>query len=266
MSAEGACDRPALEQMVRHKIVAGETLAEISQRYRLIPATLMGMNPALRNGKLPIGAEILIPPYNGIRVQATRGQTWRDLAELYKVRADVLFEINGCLATPKVVFVPGVNWSPNPSPVDTAKPGTLTQILTGYPLPTSAMVVLGYGWKLRSSTEQVAFHSGVDLAAKPGTPVLAVGDGTVAFAGKQGIYGNLVVINHHQGWQTRYAQLSTIKVRVGQWVAKGTTIALTGTSGKPSSAEPHLHFEIRSNSKLGWVAENPDSYLQRVKR
>jgi lysostaphin len=266
-SAEATCDRPALAQVVRHKIVAGETLAGIAQRHNLIPATLMGMNPSLRSGKLPIGTEILIPPYNGIRVEASRGQSWRDLAEIYKIRADVLFEVNGCQATPKVVFVPGVNWSPNTaSRRDSPQSGTLTQILKGYPLPAPATMLLGYGWQLRSNTEKVAFHSGIDLFAQPGTPVLAAGDGTVAFAGKQGTYGNLVVINHRQGWQTRYAQLALFKVRVGQSVSQGTTIALTGTSGTPSSSRPHLHFEIRSNSKLGWVAENPDSYLQRVKQ
>ncbi|MGA7935191.1 MAG: M23 family metallopeptidase, partial [Kovacikia sp.] len=77
----------------------------------------------------------------------------------------------------------------------------------------------------------------------------------------QGAYGKLVVINHQEGLQTRYAQLSKLQVKVGQVVKKGQTIAFVGTSGSPSSKQPHLHFEVRSRSDLGWVAQNPEPYL-----
>ncbi len=102
---------------------------------------------------------------------------------------------------------------------------------------------------------------GSDLAAPIGTSVLAAGDGTVAFAGNQGAYGKLIVINHSEGLQSRYAQLGSIKVKVGQAVKKGQAIATVGTTGTPSSKQPHLHFEVRSRSNLGWVAQNPEPYL-----
>jgi murein DD-endopeptidase MepM/ murein hydrolase activator NlpD len=259
----GTC-QAALSRLVRHKVAAGETLESIAQKYDLIPATLMGMNPILRNGNAPVGAEIVIPPYNGIRVEVPAGQTIRDVAKTYNVRADVLFEVNGCQTTPKVAFVPGVNWSPNAGG-GASKTGNPAAVLTGYPLPGNATTLLGYGWRLRSANGTVAFHSGVDLAAKPGTPVLAVADGTVAFAGNRDMYGNMVVINHQQGWQTRYAQLTSLKVKTGQTIRKGTPIGLVGQTGRPSSSDPHLHFELRSNSSLGWVAEDPERYLQRFK-
>lgn len=255
----GSC-QSALSRLVRHKVAAGETLDRIAQKYNLIPATLMGMNPVLRNGQTPVGREILIPPYNGIRVEVPAGQTIRDVAKTYNVRADVLFEANGCQTAPKVVFVPGVNWSPNAPSGSSA--GNPAAVLTGYPLPQNAPTLLGYGWRLRSTNGQVAFHSGVDLAAKPGTPVLAVADGTVAFAGNRDSFGNMVVINHRQGWQTRYAQLTNLKVKTGQTIQRGTPIGLVGKTGSPSSTETHLHFELRSNSSLGWVAEDPERYLQ----
>jgi murein DD-endopeptidase MepM/ murein hydrolase activator NlpD len=263
--ATGSC-QAALSRLVRHKIAAGETLESIAQKYDLIPATLMGMNPVLRNGNTPVGAEIVVPPYNGIRVEVPAGQTIRDIAKTYNVRADVLFEVNGCQTTPKVAFVPGVNWSPNATSSGTGRAaGNPATVLTGYPLPGNATTLLGYGWRLRSTNGTVAFHSGVDLAAKPGTRVLAVADGTVAFAGNRDLYGNMVVINHQQGWQTRYAQLTSLKVKAGQTVRKGTPIGLVGQTGRPSSSDPHLHFELRSNSSLGWVAEDPARYLQSFK-
>jgi lysostaphin len=255
------CQAPALSRVSRHTVAPGETLNSIARKYNLLPATLMGFNAALRSGKASVGSQILIPPFNGIRAEVPTGQSWREVAKTYKVRPDVLFEINGCQQSPKVVFVPGVNWSPI-APSTQAIPRAASQILTGSPLSGATSVLLGYGYQVQPGTSQVAFHSGVDLAATVGAPVLAVGNGTVAFAGTQGIYGNLVVINHAEGLQTRYGQLSRIQVKVGQQVTAGQTIGTVGTSGQPTAQEPHLHFEVRSRSKLGWVAENPDQVLK----
>lgn len=260
-----ACRPPALAQVTRHTVARGETLASIARKYNLLPATLMGFNPSLRAGRATVGSQILVPPFNGIRAEVRPGQNWREVAKIYKVRPDVLFEVNGCQSAPRVVFVPGVNWSPI-APANQAIPREAGQILTGTPLATStaSTVLLGYGYQLQPGTEQVAFHSGVDLAAPIGSPVLAVGNGTIAFAGSQGIYGNLVVINHAEGLQTRYAQLQRVQVKVGQRVSRGQPIGTVGTSGRPSSNESHLHFEVRSRSNLGWVAENPSKVVKGV--
>lgn len=257
---------PVLSRLKRHRIAAGETLDSIARRYNLIPATLMGMNPILRQGKAPTGADILIPPFNGIRVEVPRGKTLKDLAATYNVRSDVLFEVNGCQPAPRSAFIPGVNWSPvAASPEPPRSPADVKSILATYPLAQPGEVLLNYGWRLRTASGQVAFHSGVDLAAAPGTNVLAVGDGTVAFAASQGGFGKMVVINHQQGYQTRYAQLSTIKVKPGQTVRRGQVIGAAGTTGTPSSTDPHLHFELRANSSLGWVAEDPEPVLRSLR-
>lgn len=259
-----ACQTPALARVTRHAIVPGETLASIARQYNLLPATLMGFNPNLRSGRAPVGSQILIPPFNGIRAEVPPGKTWREVAKTYRVRPDVLFEVNGCQAAPNVVFVPGVNWSPI-APTNQTPPREAGQVLAGSPLAVAQpAVLLGYGYQVQSGTSQVAFHSGIDLAATIGTPVQSVGTGTIAFAGTQGVYGNLVVINHAEGLQTRYAQLSQIRVKVGQRVNRGQVIGNVGISGRPSSPQPHLHFEVRSRSNLGWVAENPSVILKNL--
>ncbi|AFZ29185.1 Peptidase M23 [Gloeocapsa sp. PCC 7428] len=250
-TATRGCPQPALSRLTRHKVAPGETLEAIAQKYNLIAATLIGFNPTLRTGQLTVGSEIIIPPSNGIRVEVPLNQSWQQIATKYKVRADVLFEANGCQPVSRFVFVPGVNWSPE-TPTTSAR-----SLLTGYPLPTKATVAMGYGWQINPSTSEVVFHSGVDLLAPIGTSVQAVAAGTVAFAGEQGSYGNLVVVNHAGGRQTRYAHLQKMSVNTGQPVQLGQVLGTVGTTGEPTSTEPHLHFEVRYNSSLGWVAEEP---------
>ncbi len=248
------CPLPVLNRLVSHKIMSGETLVTIGQRYRVTPETIMGLNSQARS-ELPVGETIVIPPFNGIRVNVPSGTLIRDVAQRYKVRGDVLFELNGCQPAPSVLFVPGVVWSTRYDTRPTSPDNVLKFVS---PLPSMGKVLTRFStfWG-----EDGEVHSGLDLGATIATPVFAVADGTVAFSGLQGNFGNLVVINHAKGYQTRYGQLSQQRVKVGQRVKAGETIGAVGRSGSPSVREPHLHFEVRSNTKLGWVAEDPLPWL-----
>lgn len=88
-------------------------------------------------------------------------------------------------------------------------------------------------------------HSGVDFAAGTGTPVSATGSGTVTRSGWAGNYGYMVVIDHGDGVETRYAHLSRLDVAKGSKVDEGHQIGLVGSTGR--STGPHLHYEIRVN-------------------
>jgi murein DD-endopeptidase MepM/ murein hydrolase activator NlpD len=264
-----ACPTPALSRFLRHTAASGETLDSIAQQYNLAPETIARMNPRLQNRQVSAGSEILIPPFNGTIVEVASGQTWRDVAKRYKIRPDVLFEINGCQKNPRLVFVPAKNDSSRRSrgttTVESASivsSNSTTTKFTGYPLAQAMVVVLAYGWQTNPKTGEVFFHSGMDLLAAVGTPVQAISGGVVAFAAEQGTYGKLVVINHGDGLQSRYAQLEAIKVTPGQQVKQGEVLGTVGTSGQPTSLQPHLHFEVRVSSDLGWVAKNPTDYLK----
>ncbi|GAB3237524.1 hypothetical protein GCM10027447_36710 [Glycomyces halotolerans] len=85
-------------------------------------------------------------------------------------------------------------------------------------------------------------HNGVDFAAAVGTPIYAAYPGTVTFAGWQNGYGNVVIIDHGEGVETRYAHNSELTVAEGQWVEAGEQISEAGNTG--FSLGPHLHFEV----------------------
>ena len=260
-ASPGKCPIPVLARIQRHQVNSGETLATIASRYNLAPETITGINPSVKNGVVSPGTELQILPFNGIVVEVPPNQSWRQLASKYKVRPDTVFEINGCQKKPKFVFLPvlpGV--ATTPGTIATA-PSNPAGKITGYPLPSSTDVALTYGWQIHPITGDVFFHSGVDLLAPVNTPVQAIAPGIVVFAKDQGSYGKLVIINHADGLQSRYAQLDSIKVTLGQRVNKGDILGGVGTTGQPTSTQPHLHFEMRFNGSLGWEAKDPKGFL-----
>ena len=244
------CPEGVLSQVVSHSIETGETVSTVAAQYGLQPATLTAMNPTLSDqGVLAAGDVIEIPPFNGVAAQVDGGQTWQSLAERYGVRADVLFEVNGCpTELPSQVFIPGSE------PLAAVAPTALT-----YPLPTPAKIVLSYGWQPHPQRDELVFNSGIALATAPGTEVTSAADGTVAFAGEHN-GALMVVVNHQDGLQTRYANLDTVVVGMGDTVAEGTGLGtVTGTS-----LESFVYFEVRTNSSEGWVARDPGQYLSEL--
>lgn len=99
-------------------------------------------------------------------------------------------------------------------------------------------------------------HNGMDFAGKEGSKVVAVAAGVVTWAGERFGYGNLVEINHGNGYATRYGHNKAILVKVGDAVKKGQTLALMGSTGR--STGPHVHFEVLHNGR----AVNPSKYIQ----
>ncbi len=104
-----------------------------------------------------------------------------------------------------------------------------------------------FGKRTDPMTGRVEFHDGIDYAGKSGSPILAVASGIVTWSGVRHGYGNMVEINHGNGYQTRYAHNKKNIVVVGEKVDKGQIIALMGSSGR--STGTHVHFEVVNNGK-----------------
>lgn len=108
--------------------------------------------------------------------------------------------------------------------------------------PVKGLVGAGYGWRRDPFTGLNQFHRGLDILAPTGTPVRSPADGIVLKAGRDGGYGNVLMISHSEGVITRYGHLSAFKVKAGDKVRRGDLIALVGNTGRSTGS--HLHYEI----------------------
>jgi murein DD-endopeptidase MepM/ murein hydrolase activator NlpD len=127
-------------------------------------------------------------------------------------------------------------------------------------IPTTMPVEAGYyssnyGYRIDPINGRNTFHTGVDIIASPGTPVMAAAGGVVATVTHDPEYGNMVDVDHDNGLTTRYAHLTRSLVRVGDVVMKGQKIALVGATGRVTG--PHLHFEVREKG----IPLNPNKFL-----
>jgi murein DD-endopeptidase MepM/ murein hydrolase activator NlpD len=121
--------------------------------------------------------------------------------------------------------------------------------------PTAGRVSSGFGARPDPFTGERSFHSGLDVAAPTGTPVVAMWTGRVVRTGPRGGYGLTVELDHGEGITTRYAHLSRIDVAVGTVVRRGERLGAVGSTGR--STGPHLHLEVR----VGGVARDPRPLL-----
>lgn len=127
----------------------------------------------------------------------------------------------------------------------------------GWPCPSSSRITSPYGYRIHPIYGTKKFHSGIDIGASSGSAIVAAESGTVILAstGYNGGYGNYIILSHGNGYTTRYAHCSSLKVKVGDTVSRGQTIATVGSTG--ASTGPHLHFEVRINGET----QNPVNYL-----
>lgn len=113
----------------------------------------------------------------------------------------------------------------------------------------------GFGYRIDPFTRMVRMHNGIDISNAPGTPILAVANGTVKYTGVRSGYGLCVELSHGNEIETFYAHLSGIYVKPGQQVTRGEVIAAMGASGRTTGT--HLHYEVR----VGGTTVNPLNYI-----
>lgn len=232
----------------------GDTPIGIAEKFGIRTETILGGNPQLseESSLLQTGVEIIILPVDGVLHYVQPGDSLESVANLYGVAADVIvdyapnnLEFPYRLYPETQVVVPGAVrelfvWTP-PTLAAVRGTGSGVQPLvvgTGsFIFPVNSRNYTQYYW---------VGHPGLDIAVGEGTAVYASDTGTVTYAGWNIYgYGNLVVVNHGNGYETFYAHLSSYNVVPGQVVSQGQVVGASGNTG--NSSGPHLHFEIRIN-------------------
>ena len=266
------------EQKQIYTVVKGDTLYGISIALNVTVDDLIAMNDALESEKstIYVGQELTINvPTPELSV------VWQEQGyyeESYE--ADIIYVNNDSwYTTEKVVRqepvsgyrkIVAVKTYTNDTVSDTdivkeevvveavakiIERGTIVPPTYVYPVK-GAKITSYFGYRNVKLKGASTYHKGIDFGVSYGTKVYASCAGTVAKAGWASGYGYVVYINHSDGKQTRYAHLSKVACKVGQYVSQGELIAYSGNSGV--STGPHLHFEILVNG----VQKNPLNYLQ----
>lgn len=256
-------EKPAVERTepIVYIVRAGDTPISIAERFGLSPETIVWANTELEENPalLRIGQQLIIPPVDGVLHTVKAGDTLESIARKYEVSVDdiINWKPNNLtresrLIVGQQIMVPGgVKPFTQPRPSLTtgkliAPPSNFTGATGSFIWPASG-VLTQYAWSR---------HMALDIANVIGTPIYAADAGVVIYVGWDNTgYGNMILIDHGNGFRTRYAHLSAFKVSAGQQVSKGALIGLMGSTGR--STGPHLHFEIIYHG----VRQNPLNYL-----
>jgi murein DD-endopeptidase MepM/ murein hydrolase activator NlpD len=250
---------------VTYRVSRGDAMLSIAEEYKIETDSILFANPDLDDNphSLKPGMELTIPPVDGIYYKWKDGDTFDSVAEEFGASAEDIINFTGNnidLTDPKVevgavVMVPGGtrelrNWA-----ADLQTQGRGANDGTGGPNAGNACgggpVSSGFGWPAGSHAISgygyMPSHLGLDIQANEGEPVYAAGSGIVtqAASGWNYGYGNVVQIDHGNGYVTVYAHLSVINVGMCTPVGQGTIIGSAGSTGNAFGA--HLHFEVRIN-------------------
>ena len=259
--------------VTEYTVQPGDALFSIAKQFNLKPETVLWANSDILKDSpdsLRVGQVLKIPPTDGVYYQIVAGDTLDSIAKKFSATLDDVLNWPGNnidLTSQQVVpgdyvMVPGghrefVQWL-IPT-VARGKSGTANiggSTCGGGPVGSTAFIWPTANHFL-SGNDFWSGHLGIDIAAGMGAPVWAADAGvvTIAQGGWNGGYGNVVMIDHGNGWITVYGHLSQINVTACQGVAQGQAIGLAGSTGNSTGA--HLHFETRLNG--GFI--NPWSVL-----
>ena len=270
--------------VITYTVKIGDTLFGISEAFGLKPETILWGNQLVladNPHNLQPGQVLNILPVDGTYYRWSAGDGLNGVADFFGVTPEEIVnypgnhlnpETIGDYANPKIepgiwLIIPGgtrefVTWSApviprdNPGVAKVLGPGVCGEIVDGaigagaFIWPSNARFLSGFDYSPSTN------HSGIDIDGETGDAVYATDNGVVVYAGWNNWgYGNVVVINHGNGWQTLYAHLSAYNVACGQSVFQGNVIGAIGDTGNSSGS--HLHYEMMYNG----TKVNPWDYL-----
>ena len=272
------------DEMSIYTVQDGDTVFGIAEKFGLEPQTILWGNYSIlldNPHSLKPGQELNILPVDGVYWEWLGGISFGSWAEFYGVTPADIIEFEGNNIDPNTVgdynnanikpgtwlIIPGgrrefVSWSAplgvtreNPASARVMGAGACDAVSGGavgygtYVYPSNKHYLSGFDFSPATN------HSGIDLAGDTGEAVYAADAGVIVYAGWNDYgYGNMIMIDHGNGFQSLYAHLSALNVGCGQSVGQGEVIGAIGNTGRSSGS--HLHFELMAGVKV-----NPWDYL-----
>lgn len=239
------------DEIIPYTVQKGDTISSIAQKFGISEDTIKWEND-LDSDAITIGDTLSILPVTGVAHKVAAGDTIYSIAKKYDINAQGIadFPFNDfanpqtfSLVTGQIVIVPdGVKPEEQVKPQYTRQAfiatGPVTVTDAGFTWPVSGSLNQGYAW----------YHTGIDIGASVGVPVVSAQSGTVAqvfTSGWNGGYGTHVIISGDNGYSTLYAHMSGVNVSAGDRVSAGkSVVGWIGLTGRTTGA--HLHFEVRS--------------------
>jgi murein DD-endopeptidase MepM/ murein hydrolase activator NlpD len=273
------------QDVVEYTVEAGDSIFVIADKFGLRPKTILfGNYETLKDSPdlLKVGQKLKILPVDGTYYQWQGTENLVKVAEVFGVDPETIINYPGNHLDPEAVGdlnnpnIPAYTWLIVPggrreftswtAPAQLVRSNPSVHVWGQGVCTGISYVQVGYGTFIYPTVEHwlsgTPFlpeikHFAVDFAGSLGNAIYATDAGTVVYAGWNDYgYGNLIILDHGNGWESRYAHLSQINVSCGQNVGQGDVIGLMGSTG--NSTGPHLHFELM-NSTLGKV--NPLDFL-----
>lgn len=253
---------------VTYTVERGDSAYSIAEKFGIREESILGGNVFLSSdaGVLQTGVELVIMPIDGVLHTVREGETLETLVEKYSISVeDIIAYTPNNLEFPyrlhpdTQILVPGAVaesffWEPSVA-LNFSSDGS-SEALQG--IYVANLGTGSFTWPLRGQITQGYWygHQALDIGAPVGTNVVAADAGTITYAAwSPYCYGNLIVVNHGNGFETFYAHMNSFYVSPGRQVRKGQSIGTSGNSG--CSSGPHLHFEIRINRGR----DDPNWYL-----
>ena len=229
-----------------YTVKSGDTISGISVKFGLSNiSTLIAVNNISNVRTLTPGTKLQIPSMDGLIYTVKSGESLASLSVKYQIAVEDLLDVNDLssdnLKVGQKLFIPGARLDSN----------TLLKAMGEifvYPISSGWRLSSNFGPRKDPFTGIASNHTGIDMAAPKGTPIKASKTGTVSYTGFSSVYGNYVIVNHTDGYQTLYAHMSKILVKKGQRIAQGERLGLVGSTGY--STGNHLHFTVYKNGKL----------------
>jgi len=244
------------KSIIKHTVEKGETLSVISEKYNISVETILLTNELVSNNIQP-GQELLILPINGIIHVVEKGESLDSIAKKYSAKKDEIVSYNEISS--EDIYIGDIFIIPNgkmPKPVKTNTQTSQTYAQITLPnsyfiVPTVGIVSQGAHYSYTSNGK--VYYTGIDIANKIGTPVVAAAGGQIQIMKNKWPYGNYITILHPNGVITLYAHLSFFErgLTSGSAVSQGQVIGYMGNTGRfytSGGNGSHLHFETRGAS------------------